>query len=749
MEGSSVSGREHRDRASKALSQALVKALEDSHSPGAVAVVGNREGTWFQTALGWRQIEPETLPVEAGTPYDLASLTKTVATTTAVLLLRDDGALGLDDPVHRYVPIPAFQRFTIRHLLTHTAGLVAGRDFYKQVSSLDELLTRYAALELEAEPGTHWRYSDVGFMILGRVVEMAARDRLDSFCRKRIFAPLAMERTAFNPPPDWASKCAATENCPWRQRLLVGVVHDENAYAVGGVSGHAGLFSTAGDLATFSRALLDGKILKRETVEEMTRAGQVPFQPRQGLGWWLDSWTGDPRTSNSIGFLPVRASFGFSGWTGTSLWMDHESGQYAILLGNTCHPTRATRDNNTFRRTFYNAVAKNCYPGRFASHSGLDRLIDEDFSPLRGQRIALLTHRAAVDRFGRHILDVLPFAPDVDLRYIYSPEHGLTSQAEAGAQVREQPRSSAPVISLYGEQKLPAPEQLADIDYFVVDLQDVGARYYTYPSTLKDCMTACAAAKKPMLILDRPNPVGGEVIEGPLATDSGAAVCWGNVPVRHGMTMGEIARYFQGTVFNATPLQVIVKPLDGWLRGHLFPDCELPWVPPSPNIPTPETALVYVGTCLFEGTNLNEGRGTDLPFQLIGAPWLDAKKVVAALDAEDCAGCRIEAEDYTPRAIAGKAANPQYRDEECQGIRISVESPRDVRAFRTAVALLCAIRKRHEKKLEWKPSFDVLAGGNDLRRRIEEGQSAKEIIAASEDALRSFNAARPRIYQNA
>jgi uncharacterized protein YbbC (DUF1343 family)/CubicO group peptidase (beta-lactamase class C family) len=746
MEGSPASKQALKDRAPEVLSTALVKALEDSRTPGAVAYVGDRDGAWFQQAQGWRQVEPERLPVEAGTPYDLASLTKAVATTTAVMLLRDEGALLLDDPVHRYVPIPAFQRFTLRQLLTHTSGLVAGRDFYKEVTSLDQMLARYAALDLESAPGTRWRYSDVGFMLLGRVVEMAAHDRLDAFCRKRIFAPLGMTRTAYNPPAEWASQCAATENCPWRKRLLVGVVHDENAYAVGGVSGHAGLFSTASDLATFALALMDGKILKEATLDEMTRAGQVPFQPRQGLGWWLDSWTGDPRTEKCIGFLPVRSSFGFSGWTGTSLWMDRATGRFAILLGNTCHPTRATRDNDTFRRTFYTAVAQTLYPGRFATHSGLDRLVDEDFSPLRGKRIALLTHRAAVDRFGRSIFDVFRLAPDLDLRCVYSPEHGLKSQAEAGAQVKEQQTIAAPVISLYGEQKRPTPDQLAGIDYFVVDLQDVGARYYTYAATLKECMAACAAASKPMLILDRPNPVGGDTLEGPIATDTTHSVCWGNVPIRHGMTLGEIARYFQGTDFAHTPVQVIVKTLDGWPRTQLFADCDLPWVPPSPNIPTPETALVYIGTCLFEGTNLNEGRGTDTPFQLIGAPWLDAKKVIKKLDEEDYPGCRLEAVKYTPQAIPGKAANPLYRDEECEGIRITVEKPQEVRAFRTAVALLCALHDKHPKQFQWKENFDVLAGGTDLRQRIEAGQSPKEILAAYTDALQSFATARPKIY---
>lgn len=294
--------------------------------------------------------------------------------------------------------------------------------------------------------------------------------------------------------------------------------------------------------------------------------------------------------------------------------------------------------------------------------------------------------------------------------------------------------------------KEPSAQELRGIDLFVVDLQDVGARYYTYMATMRQCMAACARAKKPVLILDRPNPVGGAILEGPIAVDTSSDVCCAAIPIRHGMTMGELGAFFLETDLKRSGLRLRVNLLDNWQPARLFTECALPWVPPSPNIPTPETALLYVGMCLFEGTNLNEGRGTDTPFAVVGAPWLDPAPVLDDVGDGAKTGCRLEAVSYTPKAIPGKASNPRYRDQVCQGIRIIVEAPREVRSFTLATALLLAIRERHPETFEWQPNFDVLAGGPDLRTRIEAGQSAPAIVADYEEALKTFDEKRPRFY---
>ena len=722
------------------LDTALRQAVLESGAPGAVAVVGNRTNTLFHGTFGMRQVRPKLLPACKDTIYDLASLTKVVATTSAVLLLRDARQLELDQLVSRYLPIPGLDRFTIRHCLTHTAGLVAGRPYYKDVDSLDEMLQRYARGELQSSPGTRRLYSDVGFMVLGKVVEMVAQQRLDRFCTKEIFKPLGMTHTTFNPPKQWAETCAATEDCRWRRRVMLGAVHDENAYAVGGVAGHAGLFATAVDLAVFCRAFLQGKVLCEKSIREMAHLGQVSSFPWQGLGWNIDPWS-----SANEGFIPARSAIGHSGWTGTSIWMDLTSGLFVILLGNTCHPSRAGRNNRTFRGVFHQAVAREFFPRQCNTHTGLDRLVWSGFQPVQGRRIALLTNHAAVDQLGRPILDVLALEPSTKIHVLYSPEHGFRGHAEAGEAVPSQFKST-PIISLYGDRKRPSRNELAEIGLFVVDLQNVGSRYYTYTATMLECLRACADARKPALVLDRPNPVGGEIIEGPVATRTDHDVCCAAIPVRHGMTMGELAMLFAKGILADKKLNLSVSELDNWSPECLFDQCGLPWMPPSPNIPTPETALLYVGMCLFEGTNLNEGRGTDKPFHVIGAPWLDAASVIAEVSPEDCEGLTLKPVMYIPRPIPGKATHPTYSKKLCRGIRVTIESPAQVRAFRLALALLCAVRRTHPDEFSWEDSFDVLAGTREVRAAIERGQTAAEIVRSFAPALEAFDQTRPKCY---
>jgi len=722
------------------LSSALYDSVRNADAPGAVACVGQRGKILFLDAVGYRQIEPSRLPASIDTIYDLASLTKVVATTTAVMLLQQKDKLDLDKPVSEYLPIPAFGRFTLRHCLTHTSGLVAGGQYYREAATIDEMLMKYAALPLEYDPGKARVYSDIGFMILGRIVELVAREPLDSFCAKNIFKPLGMAKTMFRPPPEMAKSCAATERCQWRNKLICGEVHDEHAYAVGGVSGHAGLFSTAGDLGLFCQAIVDNRLLAKEALGGMTRLGQVPFYPWQGLGWKRDPWS-----SATEGFLPSRDAIGHTGWTGTSIWIDLESGLYAILLSNTCHPSRDKRKNEVLRHVFYGTVAKEFFPSKANVHSGLDRVLRNEFDGLHGKKVALLTNHAAVDQLERHILDVLGFDPATRLELIFSPEHGLKGQFEAGEPVVSE-SGDVRIISLYGARKAPTREELAGIDLFVVDLPDIGVRYYTYMATMLDCMRACAEAGVPVLVLDRPNPLGGDILEGPIATQTGSPTCCAPIPVRHGMTLGELAFFFRDTLLKGQKLDLSVNLLDNWRPSLLFKQCELPWVRPSPNIPTAETALVYVGTCLFEGTNLNEGRGTDMPFHVIGAPWLRADEVIRSIGRDLCSGCRLSSITYTPRSIPHVASNPRYRDETCAGILIEAHDPIEFRPFTLAIGLLSAIRRRHSEEFRWEKSFDTLAGGPDLRLAIEKEETPSHIVGRYDRALRKFNKTRPRLY---
>jgi uncharacterized protein YbbC (DUF1343 family) len=720
---------------------ALEKAVKDSGAPGAVGYVGHGGETLFHEAVGQRTLLPQPEAAHRDTIYDLASLTKVIATATSVLLLHERGLLDLDMPVSEVLPLPAFKSITLRHLLTHTSGLPPFKTWHKEASAVDEYIQRIAALPLDTAPGEKRVYSDLGFMMLGRMVEIIGKNGLDAFAQENIFKPLAMEHTGFNIPAAWHAQCAATEQCPWREKLMQGEVHDENAYAVGGVSGHAGLFAPAGDLARFCRGLLGGKLLKPETLGVMAQPGAVPRYPWQVLGWKIDPWA-----EGSEGYLRSRRAIGHTGWTGTSLWMDLDTSHFVILLSNTPHPTRELRDNATLRQTFHEPVAAACHPISTNAHTGLDRLSWDAFDGLRGKRVAVLTNQGAVDLAGRPLLDVFALEPEVTVVRVFSPEHGFSGQAEAGEQVGAQ-RASVPVVSLYGDQKKPTPEQLRDVDLLVVDLPDIGARYYTYMATMKDCMEACADASVPVMVLDRPNPLGGETIEGPIATAVGSLVCCAPIPVRHGMTLGELAMFFKSTFSACAAVELTVSELNGWPRAFLAPQCSLPWVPPSPNIPVFESALLYIGTCLFEGVNLNEGRGTDTPFQVLGSPWLDAKKIIGAVKKEDRRGCRLEAITYTPRSIPGKSSSPIYRDEACNGIRIHLESDGEARPFRLAYSLLLAIHQTHKKQLAWKPFFDTLAGGDGLRNAIQSGMRTEDYVKSIEAELSRFDASRPRRYE--
>jgi len=723
------------------LDATLSKAVAEAKAPGAVAMVGDMDRDLYLGASGFAQTLPSSRATTVDTPYDMASLTKVVATTTAIMLLRDAGKLDLDQPVDELVPLPLFSKFKVRHLLTHTAGLPSHKIWYKDLASMDDYISAIGDLNLESVPGTRYVYSDLGFMILGKVVELAGRDTLDQFAKKNIFTPLGMANTSYKPPAEWASHCAATEFCSWRGRVMTGEVHDENAYAMGGVSGHAGLFSTAQDVAKFCRGLMGGKLLKAETLQEMTRLAQCAPYPWQGLGWKLDPWM-----SSSEGFLPARRAIGHTGWTCTCIWMDTDTGLFTTLLSNTCHPSRTRRYNGTLRGIFYKEVAKQLYAKSCNAHLGVDVMAKNGFDDVAGKRVSILTHSAATDAYARLSLDVLKSSESGALKYVYSPEHGFSGQAEAGAKVSAQASAGAPVISLYGGQKAPSPDELQNVDCLVVDLQDVGARYYTYVGTMKECIAACAKAKKPVLVLDRPNPLGGVVLEGPVAKNTGSLVCWGAAPIRHGMTLGELATWFSLNEFKALKPNVQVVRNENWPSELMHHQCALPWVAPSPNMPTFETALAYVGTCLFEGTNLNEGRGTDAPFLQFGAPWLDPAKVLAALNPADYGGLELGEWVYTPHPIEGKSSDPRHNGAQCKGIRLKITAPENVRAFRTTVAVLGAIVKHQPGQLEFGDNFDLLAGGTWLREQLLAAAPVAEIIGACEMQHQAFNAQRPKLY---
>jgi uncharacterized protein YbbC (DUF1343 family) len=723
------------------LSQALSRAVEQSQSPGAVACVGEEGRRIFAAASGHRALRPQKEKATVDTLYDLASLTKVIATTTSVLLLRDQKLLGLDDSLARYLPLANLQEITVRQVLTHTSGLVGWKPLHLENTGLLAYVDAISRLAATRDARGARVYSDLGFILMTRIIEEITHDPLDRFCERYIFQPLQMRDTCFNPPASMKERCAPTEECSWRKRMIRGEVHDQNASAIGGVAGHAGLFSTVSDLEKFCQALLSGRILSEATLDEITRAGQVPGYPWQGLGWWIDPWT-----NGANGYLPSRSAFGHTGWTGTSIWMEKEKGRYAILLSNTCHPNLSRRNNGALRKYFYAKTSALLYKDSTNAHTGLDALVRNDFGETKDQRLGVLTNSAAINQEGRSLPEVLRQAAAPVVARYFSPEHGFSGEAEAGQAVRSHDDGSTAVISLYGDKRAPSRSDLQGVSLFVVDLPDIGARYYTYMATMKECMASCADAGIPMLVLDRPNPLGGLVLEGAPAEEFGTAVCCAPIPIRHGMTLGELALFFKDRFFSGKKLDLRILQAENWWYDFAQPESALPWVPPSPNIPTPDTALFYIGTCLFEGVNINEGRGTESPFLICGAPWLQAEAVIDALDPLALTGCTLKPKLYIPKSIPGKSANPEYKDKLCHGIEFAITDRNTLRPLTTVVALLSALHKKHSE-LEWRPFFDALAGGPSLRKAIQQGAPLQEILGPLEEEVKRFDRNRPRLYQ--
>jgi len=365
---------------------------------------------------------------------------------------------------------------------------------------------------------------------------------------------------------------------------------------------------------------------------------------------------------------------------------------------------------------------------------GSERLLAS--SRLNGLKVGILANPASVDQAFRHIVDQLGEASDFTLAAIFGPQHGFRSDLQDNmieTPHGTDPRRSVPIFSLYSETREPTKEMLDLIDVLVIDLQDVGARIYTFIYTMANCLRAAAKTGTQVIVCDRPNPIGGLQIEGPML-EPGYESFVGQfpIPMRHGMTPGELAALFVGEFGIGADLKVV--PLDGWTRTTLYPETGLPWIPPSPNMPSVESALHYPGTCLFEGTNISVGRGTDRAFQLMGAPWLDGEALAQALGDYSLPGVSIESARFTPR----EAGDGKFSGEELGGVRLRATGP-DYDPTVTALALLVEIHKMSGERWEWRVGhFDRLAGTDRLRLGIEAGETVDELRAGWDRDLDAF-----------
>ena len=740
--------------------EALVREdIAQKRLPGAVVLVGIGDRTVYQKAIGDRALVPEREPMTLDTMFDLASLTKVVATTTSVMLLIEQGRLRLVDRVATF--IPGFERYgktdiTVRHLLTHVSGLRPDVDLGDSWTGADTAI-RLAIEEVPTSPpGTRFVYSDINFFLLGEIVHRVSGKPLDQFVQEHVFKPLGMKDTMFKPPISLQPRIAPTESCTpygWpcagpNMKMLRGVVHDPTARRMSGVAGHAGLFGTAADLAIFCRMLLNGgvyrgvRILSPLTVAKMTTpAPAAEDRNVRALGWDVDS----SYSANRGELLPI-GSFGHTGFTGTSLWIDPVTRMFVVFLSNRLHPegkgdvTPLRARVATVAASALDAVppaartslftGRDFGPGPVATPpprltpvvSGLDVLRADGFAALRGKRIGLVTNHTGRARDGATAIDLLQAAQDVKLSALFSPEHGIRGVLDASVPSGRDDKTGLVIHSLYGETRRPTAAMLQGLDAVVIDLQDIGARFYTYMTTMAYVMEEAAKAKVQVFVLDRPNPVNGFHIEGP-ALDKwmvGFTGYFPGMPIRHGMTLGELAKMFNEE--NKIGAALTVVPMKNWDRSRWFDETGLPWINPSPNMRNLVQATLYPGVGAIEGTNISVGRGTDTPFEQIGAPWIDGVQLADALNARNLPGVRFYPVRFTP-------ASNKYAKEECQGVFMVVTDRLALRPVRLGVELAAMLSKLYGARYEIEAA-ERLFGSKDGLSRLRSGDDPAAVVAS-------------------
>jgi uncharacterized protein YbbC (DUF1343 family) len=684
----------------------VAEALEQGKLPGCVVAIGRASGVVYQKAFGSRALLPNKEAMTLDTIFDLASLTKPIATATALMVLVDRGKIDLDQRVSRYLPEfrgHGKEDISIRQLLTHVSGLPVETPVADFERGRATALKHIMSLSLKAPPGAKSIYSDVGFLVLEEVIRRVTGTDLATFAESSIFRPLGMRDTEFLPSANLRPRIAPTEKRG--DAWMRGEVHDPRAYRLGGIAGHAGLFSTAKDLARYARMVLgsgalDGmRVLSGETMRKMLAPHDVPGGIR-ALGWDMQS-----AYSANRGTALSRRAVGHGGYTGTSLWIDPEEDLFVIFLSNRVHPDGKGSSNALAGAIATLAGSTLAPPATPADGSrlalGIDVLAAEDFAPLRGLRLALLTNDSARARDGVRTTDVLAARRDLSLVTLLSPEHGLSASRDERIEDGVDAKTKLPVRSLYGGSLAPrsarptGPRPVSlppGIDAVVVDLPDVGARFFTYASTLHATMRAAAQRGLQVIVLDRPDPIDGVDVAGPVLRQSQmSAVNHHPLPIRHGMTMGELAEMMNADEHLGLKLEVVR--MTGYDRRAYFDETGLAWWPPSPNLRTVEQAVLYPGVGLLEATNVSVGRGTDMPFEVVGAPWIDGPALAAELAGAGLAGVSFKSIDFTP-------SDNRYKGVSCHGVRLRLEDRAAFDPVRTGIAMALALRKLYRDDWE-------------------------------------------------
>jgi uncharacterized protein YbbC (DUF1343 family) len=727
----------------------VTEALAQGKLPGCVVVIGRASGVVYQKAFGSRALLPSQEAMTVDTIFDVASLTKPIATASALMVLAEQGKVDLDERAARYVPefrTHGKDAITLRQLLTHVSGLPTETPVADFEHGRSGAMKHILALSLKAPPGAKFIYSDVGFLVLEEVLRRVTGGDLAAYADTRVFRPLGMSDTGFLPAAAVRQRIAPTEkrNDIWMR----GDVHDPRAYRLGGVAGHAGLFSTARDLARFARMVLgegtlDGtRVLAAEGVRKMLAAHDVPGGIR-ALGWDMQS-----AYSTNRGTELSRRAVGHGGYTGTSLWIDPQRDLFVVFLSNRVHPDGKGSINAlagaiaTLAGTTMTVAETSTVGSPLAL--GIDVLAAENFARLRGLRFVLLTNDSARARDGLRTTDVLASRRDLALVSLLSPEHGLSASRDERIEDGVDAQTKLSVGSLYGGALAarmarptgPRPVTLPPaIDAVVVDLPDVGARFFTYASTLHATLRAAAERGLRVIILDRPNPTGGVDVAGPMLKASEMSpVNHHPLPIRHGMTMGELAELMNADEHLGVRLDVVR--MAGYDRRAYYDETGLAWWPPSPNLRTVGQAVLYAGVALLEATNVSVGRGTDMPFEVVGAPWIDGRALAGELAKVGLAGVSFEATRFTP-------TENRYQGVLCHGVRLRLQNRAVFEPVRTGLAMALALRKLYGK--DWDSArLRRMLGDPAVAQAVVDGRPLVEIEALFKDDLEAFRAKRAK-----
>ena len=689
------------------------------------------------------------------TIFDLASLTKVIATSTAVMQLVEKGTLDIDAPVARYWP--AFgengkKPITIRQLLTHHSGLRAG--LKPGWSGYEAAMRKIIAEKPSRPPGSGFIYSDINFEALGEVVRRVSGEPLDRYCSRHIFTPLGMKETGFKISAVLRDRIAPTQYR--KNRLICGEAHDPECYLMGGVAGHAGLFSTAADLSIFSRMLLAGgeyggaRILSPRTIEMMTTPQSPGAGNGRGLGWDLEA----PFASNRDE-LPPAGAFGHRGYTGTSLWIDPVTETYAILLTNRVHPD-GKGDVRELRAQVRATVSAALGPlseieilakrpalspyfekiGHGTSRrqgervvTGIDVLKEGGFSLLKGKRIGLITNHTGLDSEGARTLDLLRKAEGTSLTAVFSPEHGLYGNVDAKIASHRDQATGLPVTSLYGDHRRPTPKMFAGLDAIVFDIQDAGVRFYTYITTMGYAMEAAAGTRIPFYVLDRPNPITAALVQGPVMDQEMKSFTgYFPLPVRHGMTVGELAGLFNGE--NAIGAKLHVVKMKGYRRGSWFDETGLKWVNPSPNLRSITQAVLYPGVAMVEGANVSVGRGTGTPFELIGAPWVRGRELADYLNGRKIDGVQFLPVEFTPESSLYKGCT-------CRGTRVLLKDRATLDSALLGIEIVSALRRLFPRDFKIDGTRSLI-GSQQVLAAIKAGEDPRAVALLWKAPLERF-----------